>query len=169
MLATPLLRWYRIAEPDKTQLVNNNNAAGLWYLEITDFQHELGNDVELGNVYYPRDLSGNLTEAPLPLDFEGNLTFIAVEQLELPAQGFFQPADVLQLTTYWQVDDILAEDIGVFVRLHDIPQASPYTEINKFDVDTTRLHAGDYVVQVGFLTLPLQLRSHEYLFDSRCL
>ena len=162
VIASPLLPWYRVAEPDKTQLVSNDNAAGLWYLEATRLiQHQMTNIVELGSVYYPRDLSGNLVQAPLPLDFEGNLTFIGVEPL--PRQTFFRPGDVLQLTTYWRVDDLLAEDVGIFVRLHDIPQASPYTEINKFDVDTTRLQAGDYVVQVGFLTLPLQLRSHEYL------
>lgn len=160
-IATPLLPWYRLAEPDASQLVANN-ASGLWNLSFADLiQHQMQNIVDLGTVYYPRDLSGNLTQAPLPLDFEGNLSLIGVEPL--PRQASFRPGDVLQLTTYWYVDAPLTTDIGIFVRLHDIPQASPYTEINKFDVDAARLQSGDYVVQVGFLTLPLQLRPHEYL------
>lgn len=162
VISTPLLQWYGAALPDQTQLVSSNGAASLWYLSDTDLiQQKIREISSTSNIYYARDLSGNLIRAPLPLDFEGNLTLLGADPL--PTQAFFRPGDLLQLTTYWHIDDILAEDVGVFVRVHDIPQASPYTEINRFDIDTSRLGAGDYIVQVGFLTLPIQLRSHEYL------
>jgi hypothetical protein len=53
--------------------------------------------------------------------------------------------------------------LGVFIRLHDTPQASPYNEVNAFAVDISRLRPRDVIVQVGYLILPETLRPQEYV------
>jgi hypothetical protein len=162
VLSTPLLPWFRLATPDQNQLTQTGEATRLWRLEATQqIQAELARFPTYANVYYPRDLAGTLEVAPLPLDFDGNLSLMGIEPL--PRQPFFRPGDVIQLTSYWHVDDFLAQDIGVFVRLHDIPEASPYTEVNSFAVSAKHVRPGDVIVQVAFLTLPAQLRPHQYL------
>lgn len=161
VIATPLLPWFRLAAP-RTDILTTDGYSSIWELNApAEIARDLAAIEAIEKVYYPRDLSGNLEVADLPLDFDGNLSFIGFEPLT--PQEFYRPGDVLTVTTYWRVDDVLKSDTGVFIRLHDIPQASPYTEINSFGVDTTRLKPGDLIIQVGYLTLPQRLRSHQYL------
>jgi 4-amino-4-deoxy-L-arabinose transferase-like glycosyltransferase len=161
VLSTPMLRWFRLAEP-QDGILSEDGTRLLWELDAPNqIVDRVASARVVETVFYPRDLAGNLESAQLPLDFEGNLSFFGYEPL--PSDVVYVPGDVLTLTTYWLVEDILDDDIGVFIRLHDIPQSSPYTEINSFAVDNSRLQTGDIVVQVGFLTLPPSLRPSEYL------
>ncbi|MCI0714140.1 MAG: glycosyltransferase family 39 protein [Chloroflexi bacterium] len=161
VVAAPMLRWFRLAEP-QDDIVSEDGISVRWELDApSQISDRVASARVVETVYYPRDLAGNLESVQLPVDFEGNLSFLGYEPL--PADVVYVPGDVLALTTYWLVDDLIEDDVGVFIRLHDIPQASPYTEINSFAVDNSRLQPGDIVVQVGFLTLPPSLRPSEYL------
>jgi hypothetical protein len=161
VLPTPILRWFRLA----TAQVVEPSASGpitVWQFNAPSAVRQyLSNLASNLTLYYPRDASGESEPIMLPLDFEGNLTLVGIDTL--PIRSFYRPGDILPVTTYWQVDAPLSADVGVFIRLQDIPDASPYTETNLFEVDAERLQPDDLVIQVGFLTIPQQLRPSEYL------
>lgn len=112
-------------------------------------------------VFYPGESAeGDFEAVPLPVRFGGNIAFLGHEPLKIGEQA--HPGDTLTIVTYWRIDGPVLPNAGVFIRLHDTPQASPYSEVNEFAVDTSRLHARDIVIQVGFLRLPETLRDQEY-------
>lgn len=161
VLSAPILAWFRQAQPQGST-INFNGEPILWKLAAKqNIQRRLATIGGLERTFYPRESSGEPEIVPLPVEFDGNMSFLGFDPW-LP-RDVYRPNDLLTITTYWQVDAALSPDVGIFVRLHDTPQASPYTEINKFSVDAETLEAGDIIVQVAFLTLPTQLRSHQYL------
>src|SRR5690606_23743475 len=92
--------------------------------------------------------------------FGGNMTLLGHNPLSIGDS--LQAGDVLTLAIYWRVDGLLLPDTGIFIRLHDTPQASPYAETNAFGVDPSRLQGRDVVLQVGYLTIPESIRNQEY-------
>lgn len=160
-MPAPLQTWIELADP--IALENSNLPEGTaWVLDAQTAFADKGTQLISSNtLYYPRE-AGNIFETvPLPFHFSDSLTLIGVEPIA--DQTEFQRGDVLTIVTYWQVDNLLPHDTGIFVRLHDTPQASPYNEINAFGVETKRLHPGDVVIQVGYLILPDTLRAQEYI------
>jgi hypothetical protein len=89
------------------------------------------------------------------------MTFVGYLPYARPTGPSLNPGDVLTVVSFWRIDGDVLPNTGIFVRLHDTPQSSPYTEINEFGVDATRLQTRDVIVQVSYLTLPT-LRDQEY-------
>lgn len=114
-------------------------------------------------LFYPQEAGNNLEPKKIsqfPIRFGGFMTLLGHDPL-----GTDRPlhaGNILTLTTYWRIDGSLLENTGIFIRLHDTPQASPYTEVNRFQVDATLLKPRDIVVQVTYLPLPETLRPQDY-------
>ncbi|MBI5929165.1 MAG: glycosyltransferase family 39 protein [Chloroflexi bacterium] len=155
----PLLEWIRLAQPlENTSLPNGMG----WIIDAEQALADMGGRLTtLNTLYYPRETGSPFETVGLPFRFNNSLTLIGIEPIS--DQPEFKPGDVLTVISYWRVDGPLPPDIGVFVRLHDTPQASPYNEINGFNVETKRLRPRDVVIQVGYLILPDTLRDQEYL------
>jgi hypothetical protein len=111
--------------------------------------------------YYPRIANQGLAIAPHATRFGGNLTFLGY--YHLPSGSLFKPEDVFTIITYWRIEGDIPTKTGIFLRLHDTPQASPYTEVNLFAVRPETLKARDVVVQSTNLILPQNLRPQDYL------
>lgn len=158
-LPAPLLEWIRLAKP----LYNSGLPDGMgWMLNAEQALADKGGQLTaLNTLYYPRTAGQTFEAVRLPFRFNNSLTLIGIEPVS--TQPEFKPGDVLTVVSYWRIDGPLPDDIGVFVRLHDTPQSSPYNEINGFSVETDRLHPRDIVIQVGYLILPDTLREQEYL------
>ncbi len=134
---------------------------------LIDAEHTLANkggQLQVNSlVFYPRE-PGQEQEperAAQPTRFGGNMTFLGHEPLNI-GQATLQPGNTITITTYWRVDGSLLPNTGVFIRLHDTPQASPYSEVNQFEVEATRLQPRDVVIEASLLILPETLREQEY-------
>ena len=113
-------------------------------------------------LFYPREPGQEEAIAAVhPVRFGGNITLLGYEMLNHDEP--LQPGAILPIVTYWRIDGPTSPNTGVFIRLHDTPQASPYTEINQFNVLPDRLQPRDIVVQINYLTLPETLRPQEYI------
>jgi len=115
-------------------------------------------------LFYPQN-GGNGDNSPEPIEtfpirFGGNMTLLGYDPLQIEEP--LSAGNILAITTYWRIDGTLLENTGIFIRLHDTPQASPYSEVNRFAVDATLLQPRDIVVQVSYLPLPETLRPQEY-------
>lgn len=114
-------------------------------------------------VLYPQETTNTgeiVRPEAYPIRFGGNMTFLGHDPFVPPHP--LQTGDIVPLTTYWRIDGEVSANTGVFIRLHDTPQASPYTEVNRFDVDPVLLQPRDIIVQVTFLPLPTTLRAQDY-------
>ncbi len=115
-------------------------------------------------LFYPQEM-GNPSNSTLdlalhPIRFGGNMTLLGYDPLRLDEP--LRAGNVITLTTYWRIDGPVLANIGIFIRLHDTPQASPYTEVNRFAVDATLLQPRDIVIQIAYLPLPDTLRPQNY-------
>lgn len=116
-------------------------------------------------LFYPRDPAQDSNPvAPHPARFGGNMTLLGYDGFETETP--LNPGSILSIVSYWRIDGPLLPNTGIFVRLHDSPQASPYTEINRLAVDVSRLQGRDVVVHLVYLTLPETLRPQEYLLTT---
>jgi hypothetical protein len=155
----PLQAWAQLAEP----LEHTGLPGGVaWSLDAEQALADKGGQlIAQASLYYPREAGKTHEVVPLPFKFDGNITLIGLDPVS--EQETFKPGDVLTLVTYWRVDGPLPSDLGVFIRLHDTPQASPYNEVNAFKVEAARLRPRDVVVQVGYVILPETLRAQHYV------
>lgn len=116
-------------------------------------------------MFYPREPGEDDNQpAPHPARFGGNVTFLGYEPFE--TEEGLTPGAILPVVSYWRIDGPLLPNTGIFLRLHDSPQASPYTEVNQFALDVSRLQSRDVVVHLVYLTLPDTLRPQEYLLTT---
>lgn len=158
--------WLALAEPISAE---NLPAGTLWKLDAEQELADKGGLLELQSqapetaAYFPRVSNEALVIAPHATRFGGNMTFLGYDFSPIIPNRTYNPGDVLQLVTYWRVEGSLLSNTGIFLRLHDTPQVSPYTELNAFEVQARRLRARDVVVQVGFLSLPEGLRANNYV------
>lgn len=157
-----LKRWLR----DDTATVIDSPELDIELLFEVNAEQQLadkGGELERNAIlFYPREPGQEeAVRAMHPARFGGNMTFLGYDPL--PTENPLQPGDILPIVTYWRIDGPLLPNTGIFTRLHDTPQASPYTEINSFAVDAKRLQPRDVVVQINYLTLPDTLRPQEYL------
>jgi hypothetical protein len=127
---------------------------------------DLGGTLQRQNImFYPREPGQEDNQlAPHPARFGGNVTFLGY--MPFDTREGLNPGDILPIVTYWRVDGPLLPNTGLFLRLHDSPQASPYTEVNQFAVNARRLQPRDVVVHLVYLTLPDTLRPQEYLLTT---
>jgi hypothetical protein len=158
-LPTELQAWFNLSQPISNDAIPEGIAFQL------DVEQALANNLGqlqlTSTVYYP-PVPETIDEiAPYPVRFGGNMTFVGYLPHARPTGSSLNPGDVLTVVSYWRIDGDVLPNTGIFVRLHDTPQSSPYTEINEFGVDATRLQTRDVIVQVGYLTLPT-LRDQEY-------
>jgi 4-amino-4-deoxy-L-arabinose transferase-like glycosyltransferase len=166
--APDLQPWLALLEPFSIAEVE----AGLAYrLDSSQELAQLGGQLQTNSpLLYPAE--GSPSElVSLPLRFGRNITLLGY--LPLPLQSY-QAGDALTLTTYWRVDGPAPDHLGVFLRLHDTPQASPYTETNVLDVAPTYLQTRDVVLQVSYMTIPSTLLPGDYrltvgLYDNNPL
>lgn len=158
-LPVQIRHWLEDAQPLSSQYLDRGTA---YLLEVERRLADMGGTLQReSQIFYPRvSTEDELEHVPLPVRFGGNLALMGHEPL--PLEGEHRPGDVFTLVTYWRVDGPVLPNAGVFIRLHDTPQASPYSEVNELQVDTSRLQARDIIVQVGLLRLPDTLRSQEY-------
>ncbi len=159
-LASELQSWLNFAEP----LLDEELPSGIAYrLDIEQVLANTLGQLQLSStVFYQREPEQEAEISPYPIRFGGNMTFLGYDRPIRSSALPLHPGDVLTIPTYWRIDGDVLPDSGIFVRLHDTPQASPYSEINEFSVDATRLQTRDVIVQVGYLTLPATLRDQEY-------
>lgn len=154
----PLQQWLRQAEPFSSDTLPSGTA--YWLNAEQTLADKAGLLTTTSVAFYPGEPGQEPLPAAQPTRFGGNMTLLGHEPLNIEEP--LRPGDTLTLVTYWRIDGSLLPQTGIFIRLHDTPQASPYSEINLFDVDAKRLHARDVVVQVSYLTLPNTLRDQEY-------
>jgi hypothetical protein len=162
----PLLQnsWFRFAQP----VANTNLPTGtLWTMNVEQELANTGGQLARQGTrpetatYYPRSSGQELEIAPHPARFGGNLTFWGYDRF--PPGDIFNPGNILMVMSYWRIDGPVLPEAGIFVRLHDNPQISPYTEFNAFAVLNERLQPRDVVVQVASLTLPSTLPQQNYI------
>lgn len=110
-------------------------------------------------LYYPREGAAPEVVA-LPVRLGRNITLLGYNPFP---NHVYLPDDVLPITTYWRVDGDPPPYWGVFVRLHDSPQSSPYTEANALDTLPMMLHERDVVIQTNYLSIPETLLPGEYI------
>ncbi len=157
-MPSPLQQWLYRAEPLSS--ANLPRGTAFWLDAEQALADMAGQLISNSIVYYPREPGQDPVPAPLPTRFGGNMTFLGHMPLNIDEP--LHPGDTLTLVTYWRVDGPLLPKTGTFIRLHDTPQASPYSEINLFDVNASLLQPRDVVVQVGYLIMPTTLRDQEY-------
>ncbi|HLA44311.1 MAG TPA: hypothetical protein VJZ27_12790, partial [Aggregatilineales bacterium] len=129
-------------------------------LEAENALAELGGQLQLGeDLQYPP--VGNAPEVVnLPVRFGRNITLLGV----LPPQAQnYHPGDILAITTYWRIDGEPPSRPGVFTRLHDTLQSSPYTETNVLDVIPGDLQERDVIIQTNFMAIPDTLLPGDYI------
>lgn len=159
-LPSELQAWFNLAQPISSTIIPDGIA---FELDVEqDLANSLGQLQLSSSVFYPREGEQDVVRAVYPVRFGGNMAFLGYNPSSTgPFATALNPGNVFTAVTYWRIDGAVLPDTGVFVRLHDTPQSSPYAEINEFGVDATRLQNRDVIVQVGYLTLPLSLRTDE--------
>jgi hypothetical protein len=110
-------------------------------------------------LYYPR-AGADSEVVSLPVRFGRNITLLGYLP---PQENPYHPGDVLPLTTYWRIDGEPPDHLGIFTRLHDSPQSSPYTEANALAVLPETLRRRDILIQTNFITIPENLLPGEYI------
>jgi 4-amino-4-deoxy-L-arabinose transferase-like glycosyltransferase len=156
--ATPAIRlWF-----DRLQRIDAPNLPPGVISEIVavDELAELaGQLTQSSPLFYPR-IGSDLEPAVLPARFGRNVTLLGYEPL---GTLVYQPGNILSVTSYWRIDGTPPERLGVFTRLHDTPQSSPYTETNTLDALPATLRERDVVIQTNFMTIPETLLPGEYV------
>ncbi|MFP4324174.1 MAG: ArnT family glycosyltransferase, partial [Anaerolineales bacterium] len=108
---------------------------------------------------YPRE--GRSERATTwPIRFGRNLSLIGYQP---PPPGPYAPGDVLMIVSYWRIDGPPPARLGIFTRLHDSPQASPFAETNAMNVLSTGLRERDVLVQTNLITVPENLPPGDYI------
>ncbi|NDJ85281.1 MAG: hypothetical protein GYB66_05310 [Chloroflexi bacterium] len=155
----PLQAWLTLAEPFSGEHLESGTA---YALDAEQALADKGGQLPLmSTVFYPRETTqAEPVSAPYPVRFGGNMTLLGYEPFGTDRS--LNPGASIPLVTYWRVDGPAPSNLGVFVRLHDTPQASPYAETNQLYVDSDRLHKRDVIVQLGYVTLPETLRQQPY-------
>lgn len=157
-LPSEINEWLHLAVPISHQALQANVA---WELDAEQALADKGGLLQLDSrLFYPLEPREDRQPVVPPIRFGGNMTLLGHNPLSIGDS--LQAGDVLTLAIYWRVDGLLLPDTGIFIRLHDTPQASPYAETNAFGVDPSRLQGRDVVLQVGYLTIPESIRNQEY-------
>lgn len=167
LLPLPIREW--LSSPTVAKVLPDVDlpADSLWYLDARQTLADRGGELEARAAipeiaaYYPWNSEAGSVAAPHAVRFGGNMTFLGYYRY--PEGNHFQPGEVITLVSYWRIEGPISENTGVFLRLHDTPQVSPYAEVNIFKVRATQLQARDVVVQVVQLTLPENLRPQPYI------
>jgi hypothetical protein len=134
--------------------------ADIFYTESADRLAAKGGQLQLNSrLVYPR-LGSEEENVLLPVRFGRNITLLGYEAALQPV---YLPGDIIWITTYWRIEGALPTRLGMFERLHDTPQSSPYTETNGFDVRVNDLQARDVIVQTSYLVIPDNLLPGEYV------
>jgi hypothetical protein len=132
----------------------------LWQIVAVDELAKLaGQLTQASSLYYPR-VGSDLETAVLPVRFGRNVTLLGYDPLNT---HIYRPGNILSISSYWRIDGAPPERLGIFTRLHDTPQSSPYTETNVLDVLPAALQARDVVIQTNFMTIPETLLPGEYI------
>jgi len=126
--------------------------------EFAQLGGELLNDAGLS---YPLPIQPDANTVQLPVRFGRNITLLGYDAP--PSEISYQAGAPIVTTTYWRVDGELPPALGIFTRLHDTPQASPYTETNTFDVLPAGLQTRDIIIQSNFMIIPPTLLAGDYL------
>ena len=156
--ATPAIRvWFDQLEPISAPDLPPNVI--LEIRAVDELAELAGQLTQSTTLFYPR-VGSDLEVAPLPARFGRNVTLLGYTPLDARV---YEPGNILSVTTYWRIDGTPPERLGVFTRLHDTPQSSPYTETNVLDVLPTTLQARDVVIQTNFMTIPETLLPGEYV------
>ncbi len=101
---------------------------------------------------------GGVAAAPLPIGFEGNLTFLGYDRADL--DNVYAPGDIVTVITYWRVDGRL-EDLNLFAHML-FDAETLVTQTDTISVQPQRLQARDVFVQITFITLPETLPEGTY-------
>ncbi len=121
---------------------------------------ELAGQLQLQSpLYYPREGREDRM-APLPIRLGRNLSLLGYVP---PPERPYAPGDVLMIVSYWRVDGPAPARLGIFTRLHDSPQASPFAETNAMNVLSGGLRERDVLVQTNLITIPGTLPPGEYV------
>lgn len=121
---------------------------------------QLGGQFQLDSpLFYP--LTGSEPEkVSLPVRFGRNITLLGAIP---PDSSVYPPGGIVVVTSYWRIDGTPPQRLGIFARLHDNPQSSPYTETNVLDVIPDDLEERDVILQTSFMPLPETLPPGEYV------
>lgn len=101
---------------------------------------------------------GGVAAAPLPIGFEGNLTFLGYDHTD--GDNVYAPGDIVTVITYWRVDDRL-EDLNLFAHML-FDAETLVTQTDTISVQPQQLRARDVFVQVTFVPLPETLPAGNY-------
>ncbi len=101
---------------------------------------------------------GGVAAAPLPISFEGNLTFLGYDQGD--SDNIYAPGDIVTVITYWRVDGRV-DDLNLFAHML-FDAGTLVTQNDTISVQSQRLQARDVFVQVTFVPLPGTLPEGTY-------
>ena len=133
-------------------------AGSVVWLDVTQrLGDTVGRFTTTAPVGYAPESPGGVGAAPLPVNFDQNLTFLGYDEVE----ETYQPGGVATVITYWRVDGDLPPDMSIFTHVL-FDAESIVAQTDTINVLPGRLQPRDVFIQITLVPLPDTLPTGTY-------
>ncbi|MBC7813174.1 MAG: hypothetical protein H7175_18595, partial [Burkholderiales bacterium] len=157
----PRLRdWLRLGHPQEADAEHDDvpTESALIVDVAAELADTIGRFTTTAPAGYAPESPGGAEAALLPVQFEGNLTFLGYDR---EIVGAYRPGDIVTVVTYWRVDGLLPPDLRLFTHILADP-AVIAAQSDTLSVTPMELQPRDVFIQVTFVRLPPSIPSGAY-------